>query len=397
MENKINIAELLKDCPQGMELDCTMYEDCKLLDIDKNPNNYVIRIATPCGVKYLDKYGCYTADYKAKCVIFPKGKTTWEGFVPPCKFKDGDILITANGNPFILKEIDNNKIVESYCGIRQNGEFVIGSSHWTSNYNLQLATKEEKQKLFQAIKENGYRWNAKTKTLEKLIEPKFKVGDKVQHKGATSCGTVYVIESMELANNQIGYVIRPLYDYNHTGLVTVTEEDLQPYKEEIMEEQKKDYEELAPTDYLEFENNDNTWADEVEINLGKDYEIQIRGDKTFIVKKKPQYPKTYEECCNILKTPIDNFISKGAGYKAGLLSTFQKLLICRDAYWKIAGDWKYDVNKTENYFYIVNKSGCIVKEHYMNFNHTLAFPTEEMRDAFYENFKDLIEECKTFL
>lgn len=27
MENKINIVELLKDCPQGMELDCTMYED----------------------------------------------------------------------------------------------------------------------------------------------------------------------------------------------------------------------------------------------------------------------------------------------------------------------------------------------------------------------------------
>ena len=24
---KINIAELLKDCPSGMELDCTMYED----------------------------------------------------------------------------------------------------------------------------------------------------------------------------------------------------------------------------------------------------------------------------------------------------------------------------------------------------------------------------------
>jgi hypothetical protein len=27
----------------------------------------------------------------------------------------------------------------------------------------------------------------------------------------------------------------------------------------------------------------------------------------------------------------------------------------------------------------------------------LAFPTEEMRDAFYENFKYLIEECKELL
>ena len=30
-------------------------------------------------------------------------------------------------------------------------------------------------------------------------------------------------------------------------------------------------------------------------------------------------------------------------------------------------------------------------------NAVLAFPTEEMRDAFYENFKDLIEHCKELL
>jgi hypothetical protein len=43
-----------------------------------------------------------------------------------------------------------------------------------------LATEEEKQKLFDAIKANGYKWNAETKTLEKLIEPKFKVGDRIR-------------------------------------------------------------------------------------------------------------------------------------------------------------------------------------------------------------------------
>ena len=40
------------------------------------------------------------SDIKSKCVIFPKGKTTWEGFVPPCKFKDGDILTTNLGSVF---------------------------------------------------------------------------------------------------------------------------------------------------------------------------------------------------------------------------------------------------------------------------------------------------------
>lgn len=180
MENKINIAELLKDCPEGMELDCTMYDNVRL-DSVSSDSDYPIKIGTENGFfTRLTRYGQNVRIKDAKCVIFPKGKTTWEGFVPPCKFKDGDILITAHGNPFILKDIDNNKICESYCGIRQNGEFVIGSTHWTSNYDLRFATEEEKEKLFKAIKDNGYKWNAETKTLEKL--PKFKEGDRIRHK-----------------------------------------------------------------------------------------------------------------------------------------------------------------------------------------------------------------------
>lgn len=62
-----------------------------------------------------------------------------------------------------------------------------------------LATEEEKQELFQAIKENGYKWNAETKTLEKLIEPKFKVGDRIK--------TVY---------NPYQYVIKGITDTHYT-------------------------------------------------------------------------------------------------------------------------------------------------------------------------------------
>lgn len=108
-----------------------------------------------------------------------------------------------------------------------------------------------------------------------------------------------------------------------------------------------------------------------------------------------KYPKTYEECCKVLgyETEEDEI----SCYKGHLIDSFVNLLTCRDAYWKIAGDWKYDVNKTEEYFYIVNKCGRIVKEHYMNFNHILSFPTEEMRNTFYENFKELINETKELL
>lgn len=208
-QDKVNIAELLKDCPKGMALDCTMFEDncvefSDIVDSKFLPIRCRIK-KSDGGYNFYDftKYGCWIDDDKAKCVIFPKGRTTWEGFIPPCQFKDGDVLISAHGKPFILKKIHNNKICESYCGIRQNGEFVVESHNWTSNYNLRLATKEEKAKLFDAIKANGYKWNEKTKTLEKLVEPKFKVGDKVLWNYDTKI--IRTISKVQLTKSR-GYV-----------------------------------------------------------------------------------------------------------------------------------------------------------------------------------------------
>jgi uncharacterized protein YodC (DUF2158 family) len=62
------------------------------------------------------------------------------------------------------------------------------------NDDIKFATEEEKEKLFQAIKDNGYNWNPKTKTLEKLIKPKFKVGDKVRHKDDKTVITITEIK-----------------------------------------------------------------------------------------------------------------------------------------------------------------------------------------------------------
>lgn len=91
MENKLNIAELLKDCPKGMELDCTMFDEVTLLEV--TDSRFPIKIAIGDNqYRYLTGNGGYANDMmpESKCIIFPKGKTTWEGFVPPCKFKDGD-------------------------------------------------------------------------------------------------------------------------------------------------------------------------------------------------------------------------------------------------------------------------------------------------------------------
>lgn len=150
-------------------------------------------------------------------------------------------------------------------------------------------------------------------------------------------------------------------------------------------------------------NNEN-YEDEVELQLG-DYEITVRDSKTYAIRKKPKYPTTYEECCKVLSLGEDGRLYT-KGYKASLIQNFQKLLICRDAYWKIAGEemglgkpWEpgYKTLDDNTYFTIHTFNGEIKKSATSHRNSILAFPTEEMRDMFYKNFKKDIERCKELL
>ena len=157
--------------------------------------------------------------------------------------------------------------------------------------------------------------------------------------------------------------------------------------------------------------NDANYEDEVELQLG-DYEIEVRDGKTYAVKKKPVYPKTYEECWKVRFEVDDETILEEfhhvSGYYSESLGALQKLLCCRDAYWKIAGDemglgkpWEPKFGKTVLFditFYLYQDNLVLHKGEYSSSDICiLAFPTEEMRDAFYENFKDLIEKCKELL
>ena len=120
-------------------------------------------------------------------------------------------------------------------------------------------------------------------------------------------------------------------------------------------------------------------------------------------KKRPKYPQTYEECAEIIAEYTGSDCNpKGCmGYKSTLLTSFQKLLICRDAYWTIYGEenglgkpWE----PTMEIVYCISRNNNVIKCSYRGGkSNILEFPTEEMRDAFYENFKSEIESCKELL
>ena len=140
----------------------------------------------------------------------------------------------------------------------------------------------------------------------------------------------------------------------------------------------------------------------------------INATKIVLEKKKKEYPKTYEECCKILghlnvdlcfNADYSSFnASKEQWKRLGLMNQFYQLLICRDAYWKIAGEemglgkpWEPDYTEKTVKYCLRTNYGRIVQTRTSHDNHPLTFPTEEMRDVFKENFKELIEICKELL
>ena len=141
----------------------------------------------------------------------------------------------------------------------------------------------------------------------------------------------------------------------------------------------------------------------------------INATKITLEKKKPIYPKTYEECCTILGFHYDHYltyddeknipVSQDESDFIDAVDAFAKLIICRNAYWKIYGEenglgkpWELDWRKVR-YIIYRNQDDIIrgYREEGCAEHHILSFPTAEMRDAFYEAFKKEIEMCKKFL
>lgn len=245
-------------------------------------------------------------------------------------------------------------------------------------------------------------------TLEQFLEKyPFKVGDMVQHKNSTSCRSIYKIKKLIWKDNQIHYLVyNPWQEYDKC---TITAEYLQPYKEELRQERK--YPELR----MDLDDDDKL-ATEVVIGgdkilppngylIGKITQVD-NGMLIEFVKKQPQYPKTYNECYEIMDFPENQLIKCGTyGYKAGLLSKLQELLICRDAYWQIAGEemglsesWKPDWSNHQQQKYTIHfYQNQLTLTQGPNVSYILAFPTKEMRDFFAENFNELIMKCRDFL
>ena len=176
MEEKINIAEILKDKPRGIKLYSLTYGDCFYQEYT---GDFGIECQSQNGVQFnLDEYGKYCID--GECIIFPsKDMRDWHKFA----WKEGDVLVSNDGE----KEVFFNGFTDdTYALFKAKHGFEILSDEntiyladedgiATSDYTLE--DKDAAQTYINTIEERlGGKLNRGTLEVEKS-QPEFKEGD----------------------------------------------------------------------------------------------------------------------------------------------------------------------------------------------------------------------------
>lgn len=95
MENKINIAEILKDCPKGVKLYSPICGEVEFNEIDIDNERHPIALKSCRGTINFAEDGHFCAAYDtAECMLFPSSKMRdWTKF-----FKRGDVVYIKEAN-----------------------------------------------------------------------------------------------------------------------------------------------------------------------------------------------------------------------------------------------------------------------------------------------------------
>ena len=284
-----------------------------------------------------------------------------------------------------------------------------------SDFCGKVVTIEEVYRNFYTITdpETDFYWT--DEMIEGLAEeenpkPKFKVGDKVKDKNNRTwfivrvSETFFDISSVNVPNAQ-GYFV-PMEDQNDYELVPKyfsNEIEINNMKRNACQKCAFAVDDDNPHCGLRgFTTSFNVeWCSAENDKAPNGYELQEDGYFSWI-KKKKEYPKTYEECCKVLGyDDRETYCVCHTGANERLFESLYRLKVCRDAYWLTAGQemglnrpWEPDGNPV---YAITRNDGCIVEIETGGNDELLEFPTAEMRYQFNNNFNKEIEICKNML
>ena len=174
MENKINIAEILRDMPEGTKLYSPLFGKCEYIAVvgDKRPINIRTSNTTDMQYEALTEYGCYFSDFEdTDTVLFPSAKMRdWSKF-----FKHGDIVYNPHSQMYAVFECwANDDYTEFNTTINHYKDNTFGKEEVCDTECFVKANDEQKA-LFIAAAEKHYggKYNPETLQVEsaKVVEP----------------------------------------------------------------------------------------------------------------------------------------------------------------------------------------------------------------------------------
>ena len=180
MENKINIAEILRDMPKGTKLYSPLFGKCEYIAVvgDKRPINIRTSNTTDMQYEALTEYGCYFSDFEdTDTVLFPSAKMRdWSKF-----FKRGDIVYNPHSQMYAVFECwANDDYTEFNTTINHYKDNTFGKEEVCDTEGFVKANDEQKASFIAAAEKHyGGKYNPETLQVEPKPKCSFKPFDKV--------------------------------------------------------------------------------------------------------------------------------------------------------------------------------------------------------------------------
>lgn len=177
MEEKINIAEILKDKPNDIRLYSPIFGECTFCYVRENTNNICVKKYNG-EIAFFDSKGLYYNT--GEVMLFPsKEMRDWNKLY----WKKGDVLVNEDGDAHVIfkwfdddtyKTFNGNYYLENNVGIvsfvEHEGNFLTSDFYKENKENAQEYIRKIEEKL-------GGKLNRETLEIEK--QPEFKDGDVV--------------------------------------------------------------------------------------------------------------------------------------------------------------------------------------------------------------------------
>lgn len=175
MENKINIAEILRDMPKGTKLYSPLFGKCELVGVDTGEGDESIRVEPFCGgvSRTFSSKGYYFERYQdAECLLYPSAKMCrWDKF-----FKRGDIVYNPHSQMYAVFECwANDDYTEFNTTINYYKDHTFDEEEVCDTGCFVKANDEQKTLFIAAAEKHfGGKYNPETLRVEpvKVAEPK---------------------------------------------------------------------------------------------------------------------------------------------------------------------------------------------------------------------------------